>query len=242
MKNPVNSDGKNVRVRYIFVPHSPFRAPNEFRSGEQLVVLCADDSATYDAIKRFIMDRLPPLPGIQRGIIELHPASADELTLDLPSFKVNEPPIKLIPVARDPRNTAFHPVHCAILKLRIQLRDFEQKVNAAWPPPPVPITGPLPAMSRSAAHIFAQDLGRDATLDNAIELLKEDPVGAASFLYVAVELLRGESHQATTSFGMQALQEKMELGHLCAFVNSRLLTWLHTNPEIYNRAIDGAGR
>jgi hypothetical protein len=242
MKNPVNSNGKNVRIWCVFVPHSPFRAPNEFRSGEHLVVLCSDDSMTHDAIKRFVMDRLPPLPATHRGVLEMHPVSADELNLELPSFNVNEPPIRFTPVARDPRNAAFHPVHCASLELRFQLRDFQQEANAAWPPSPAPPIGPLPAMSRSAAHIFAQELGRDATRENAIELLKQDLVGAASFLVVATELLRNERHQTTIEFGMQTLQEKMELGHLCAFVNSRLLNLLHTNPESYNRAIDRAGR
>ena len=76
--------------------------------------------------------------------------------------------------------------------------------------------------------MFARELGLDATHQHAIEMLEQDLGGAASFLDAANELLKADSPYTKVSFDMQNSQGKMELGHLCAIVDSRLSNMLRS--------------
>ena len=106
--------------------------------------------------------------------------------------------------------------------------NFEQILRDAWPPPPTQSNVPHQAKSKIAAQMFARALGLDATHQHAIEMLEQDLGGAASFLDAANELLKADSPYTKVSFDMQNSQGKMELGHLCAFVDSRLSNMLRS--------------
>jgi len=162
--NPVNSERGNVRLWYVFIAHAPFPPPDAtFRPGEHLVVRCIDDSKTLGDLKSFIVAELPRQPGVQRGAPEMQPISPRNLSVPLPAISNEEAPVKIYPYESDPRNSLFRSVRYGVLELLLQLRSFDQVATAAWPALPAQSNAPRQAMSRNAAHVFAQELRDYAT-------------------------------------------------------------------------------
>ena len=137
------------------------------------------------------------------------------------------------------QSSPLHSVGYAVQRILEQRLAIEKALLDAWPSPPAQSNAPRQDKSRIAAQIFARELGKNATVENAIELLTQDPVGAASFLDASTELLRAENPRAKVSFDIQTQQEKMELGHLCAFVDFQLSNMLRKHRELFDRPMTG---